>query len=282
MSSANLRLIAGGLTLIVAVLVGLVTGFAGSSAGCVPESGQSNNQPSDQEPAPGPSNSAPGGGFESPPPSVGGGVPGSNALRGIAVDADDRCGRAFSVPSAMTGFLGALVAGGIAGGMLLYAAHRRRPGPAGVPEAVSPASPAMVGAGVPVSGPPGAHAGSHGGPPGAAQAQPSARSARSVAASDGRMGKERALLVQTCIYVRDRATSQAIADHLGRVLSDVGVTTVAPEGRFDPSRHEAGGSASTDDENLDGTIAGVELPGYTDHGQVLRAPVVTVYRRAGR
>jgi hypothetical protein len=277
MSTANLRLVAGGLTLIVAVLVGVVTGFAGSSTGCVSDgTNQQSDQQGDDQPAPRPSGAPSGGGFDwRPAPSRSFGSGGGDGQ--VIVAADGSCGRAFSVRSALAGFAGSLAAGVIAGGMLLYTAQRRRTVPAGPPDpttAVAPASPALGGA-TPVGPPTGV-----GSPPvQPVSGQPAGRSAGSA---DGRAAGERAALIQTCIYVRDRATSQAIADHLGRVLAEVGVTTVAPKGRFDPSRHEAGGSASTQDENLDGTIAGVELPGYTDRGAVLRAPVVTVYRRAAR
>jgi molecular chaperone GrpE (heat shock protein) len=85
------------------------------------------------------------------------------------------------------------------------------------------------------------------------------------------------------VYVRDRATSKAIADVLGRSLQEVGVSTVAPVGaRFDPAHHEAGGATPTTDPALAGTIAAVEVPGYVDRGVVLRAPVVTVYKEEGR
>jgi molecular chaperone GrpE (heat shock protein) len=90
---------------------------------------------------------------------------------------------------------------------------------------------------------------------------------------------ERGTLVQTCIYVRDRATSKAIADRLGWALQEVGVSTVAPTGAtFDPAHHEAGGATATAERAKVGTIAAVEVPGYVDRGVVVRAPVVTVYR----
>jgi hypothetical protein len=93
-------------------------------------------------------------------------------------------------------------------------------------------------------------------------------------------GPDRAVLRDACIYVRDRTTSRALADHLGTALADAGVRTVAPTGdRFDPARHEAGGAAPSPDPAADGTIAVVDLPGYTDRdGHILRVPVVTVYR----
>src|SRR2546429_1307088 len=92
--------------------------------------------------------------------------------------------------------------------------------------------------------------------------------------------QDRSNLVQTCIYVRDRVTSTALANRLDQALADAGVRTVEPTGeRFDPSHHEAGGALPTNDEALVGTIAAVEAPGYADRGVLLRPPVVTVYQR---
>jgi hypothetical protein len=91
---------------------------------------------------------------------------------------------------------------------------------------------------------------------------------------------DRASLVQTCIYLRDRLTSTALANRVDQSLAQIGVSTVDPTGeRFDPGHHEAGGALPTDDDTLVGTIATVEAPGYLDHGVLLRPPVVTVYQR---
>jgi molecular chaperone GrpE (heat shock protein) len=101
-------------------------------------------------------------------------------------------------------------------------------------------------------------------------------SAPPAAAADG----DRKQLVDTLIYVRDRATSTALTDRIARDLQAIGVTEIRPNGEpFDPSRHEAGGSTDTTDPQQDGRIAAVETPGYLDRGRVLRLPVVTVYRR---
>jgi hypothetical protein len=96
----------------------------------------------------------------------------------------------------------------------------------------------------------------------------------------GQADADRAALIDACIYVRDRTTSRALADRLGSALHDAGVRTVEPAGaRFDPTRHEAGGAAPIGDPAKVGTIAAVEVPGYTDRdGRPLRVPVVTVYR----
>ncbi|CAM3559311.1 nucleotide exchange factor GrpE [Stackebrandtia soli] len=97
------------------------------------------------------------------------------------------------------------------------------------------------------------------------------------------LNTERRTLINTCIYVRDRATSQAIADKIGAGLQSVGVATVTPVGeRFDPTRHEAGGTTPAPDPAHDGLIAVVETAGYTDRAAVLRSPIVTVYRGEGR
>jgi hypothetical protein len=92
---------------------------------------------------------------------------------------------------------------------------------------------------------------------------------------------DRASLVSTCIYLRDRVTSTALAGRLDDALAAVGVCPVDPTGeRFDPTHHEAGGALATTDDTLVGTIAAVEAPGYSDRGVLLRPPVVTVYQRA--
>ncbi|TQS47111.1 nucleotide exchange factor GrpE [Cryptosporangium phraense] len=102
-------------------------------------------------------------------------------------------------------------------------------------------------------------------------------------AETGLLKRERKTLVETCIYVRDRATSKAIADRLAWALNEVGVVEDRPAGEpFDTARHEAGGTTPTADGRLAGTIAAVEISGYTDRGQVLRAPVVTVYQGDAR
>jgi len=116
--------------------------------------------------------------------------------------------------------------------------------------------------------------------PGPETSQPAA-DAR-TAAQQRRIEADRQTLVRACIYVRDRVTSKALADRLGAALHDVGVSTLEPAGeRFDPSHHEAGSAAPSDDPDKVGRIAAVEVPGYSDRGRILRAPVVTVYQAAG-
>lgn len=161
------------------------------------------------------------------------------------VDQTGACDASFSVTSAGIGFVGAAVAGGVAVAFLFLGSR-------------------TDGQQAPVATPSAA-----GGDPGLA---------KRLEQAEG----ERGTLVQTCVYVRDRATSKAIADTLGRALQDVGVSTVAPVGaRFDPAHHEAGGATPASDPAQVGTIAAVEVPGYVDRGIALRAPVVTVYREEG-
>jgi molecular chaperone GrpE (heat shock protein) len=71
-----------------------------------------------------------------------------------------------------------------------------------------------------------------------------------------------------------------LADRLGEALQEAGISTDEPAGdRFDPAQHEAGSATPAGDPEQVGTIAAVEVPGYTDRGgRVLRAPVVTVYQ----
>ncbi|WP_433274960.1 nucleotide exchange factor GrpE [Actinosynnema sp. CS-041913] len=89
---------------------------------------------------------------------------------------------------------------------------------------------------------------------------------------------ERRALVQLCLYALDRARSSGVVERLEEGLAGIGVTAWRPDGeRFDPSVHEAGGTAPTDDASLDGVVAETEVVGFVDRGRTLRAPIVTVY-----
>jgi molecular chaperone GrpE len=91
---------------------------------------------------------------------------------------------------------------------------------------------------------------------------------------------ERKSLVQLCMYALDRARSSGVAERIEEGLAAVGVTALRPDGqRFDPSQHEAGGTVATEDEGLNGVVAETEVVGFSDRGEVLRAPIVTVYHR---
>ncbi|MGH3716039.1 MAG: hypothetical protein ACRDT4_21635 [Micromonosporaceae bacterium] len=277
MTTSSLRIIAVGIALIFAVLTGLFTGMAGGPV-CT-----TSDQPSEQAPGQNQEDASPGtgrrggapgqgaspGGEEQPgegeqpggnpeQPGPGGGIPGNpdetstadvnpEGARAVplTVTAETSCESGFSVPAALVGFFGVLLGAGAVAGLFMVLG-RREPGPRAVP-AVVPTAP-------------------DNGSAGREQIQ-----------------GERSTLVQTCIYVRDRATSKALADRLGWALQEVGVATVVPTGaRFDPAHHEAGGSAAATDPSQVGTVAAVEVPGYIDRGVVLRAPVVTVYRQDGK
>jgi molecular chaperone GrpE len=94
---------------------------------------------------------------------------------------------------------------------------------------------------------------------------------------------ERRTLVQLCLYALDRARSPGVVERLEQGLAGVGVTAVRPDGiRFDPAFHEAGGTVATTDETLDGLVAETEVVGFVDRGDVLRAPIVTVYSKAAQ
>jgi len=95
------------------------------------------------------------------------------------------------------------------------------------------------------------------------------------------LAADRAALVTLCLYAYDRARSAAVAARIEDGLAGVGVHAIRPDGgRFDPARHEAGGTRPTEDAALDGTVAETELAGFADGDTVLRVPVVTVYRAA--
>ena len=126
--------------------------------------------------------------------------------------------------------------------------------------------PVPVGAFAPA---PGTGAGS--GPIPVQQLQEPARAAQALS--------DRTVLVEACIWMRDRATSPALAQHLDGAFTRVGVTGVDATGqRFDPAVHEAGGTIAAGSPAEDGIIARTEQIGYTDRGRLLRHPIVTVYR----
>ena len=90
---------------------------------------------------------------------------------------------------------------------------------------------------------------------------------------------DRTALVETCIWMRDRATSPALAAHLDQTFEQVGVHAIDATGqRFDPTVHEAGSTVAARNPSEDGIIARTETPGYADRGRLLRHPVVAVYR----
>jgi len=93
---------------------------------------------------------------------------------------------------------------------------------------------------------------------------------------------ERKSLVQLCLYALDRARSTGVAERIEEGLASVGVMALRPDGqRFDPTYHEAGGTVTTEDDALDGVVAETEVVGFSDRGELLRPPIVTVYNRAG-
>ncbi|OLF04564.1 hypothetical protein BLA60_40400 [Actinophytocola xinjiangensis] len=94
---------------------------------------------------------------------------------------------------------------------------------------------------------------------------------------------ERRSLVALCLYALDRARSAGVAERIEEGLAGVGVSALRPDGvRFDPAHHEAGGTVATADESLDGLVAETEVVGFSDRGELLRAPIVTVYSNAER
>jgi hypothetical protein len=92
---------------------------------------------------------------------------------------------------------------------------------------------------------------------------------------------ERKSLVALCLYALDRARSTGVAERIEEGLAAVGVLALRPDGqRFDPTYHEAGGTVATEDDALDGVVAETEVVGFSDRGELLRAPIVTVYNRS--
>lgn len=109
--------------------------------------------------------------------------------------------------------------------------------------------------------------------PGAGASEPVVESELLAQALD-----ERKALIKLCLYAMDRARSSGVVERMEAALAELGVVAVRPNGeRFDPARHEAGGTHPTEDPALDGIVFETELPGFSDRGQPLRPPVVIVY-----
>ena len=95
-----------------------------------------------------------------------------------------------------------------------------------------------------------------------------------------RLQRERAALIELCLYARDRVASPAAAERVDAGLDGLGVTPLWPAVQpSDPWRREAAASVPTEDPALHGTVAETEVPGYADRGVPVRPPVVSVYRR---
>jgi hypothetical protein len=254
MSSTSPRFVAATVAAIIAVLTGIAVGLVSPRTTC--------RVTAPSPPLPPAATPTAGVGDQAPPATSAAGRP---TLRQVTCTVDR-----FDVAPAVVGVIGGLGAGAAVFAMLLAADRRRL---AATPPA-GPGSPAPS---------PGRHPRSVATGTGDRTGAPAGRHRVAVpAAGATRVEADRAALIRACIYVRDRTTSPALADRLGTALRDAGVRTVEPAGaRFDPARHEAGAAAPCGDPAKVGTIAAVEVPGYTDRdGRQLRVPVVTVFRAA--
>jgi len=264
MSTSSLRAMAAVAAAVFALLTGIVTGVVASQSAVT--------RVCEVTPAVSPSTGGPNQvGTVDPRPAE----QGSEAQRNCRDEDSDQ----FLLPGpAIIAAAGAAVTGIAALALMAMAASRRAPAPVSAPP-----RPGSAPVSAPVSAPP---------RPSAALLEHTGEMRAVGAAGAGRVGgdgkrvdqlaADRAALVRAVIYVRDRVTSKALSDRLGSALADAGIATVEPTGTvFDPAQHEAGGAVAATEPAQAGTIAAVEVPGYTDRGRVLRAPVVTVYQAAG-
>jgi hypothetical protein len=94
-----------------------------------------------------------------------------------------------------------------------------------------------------------------------------------------RLEQDRATLVAGCLELSDLAPEDPVRELVAVALARVGVVPVTGEGEvFDPRRHRAIGRVVTTDAALHRRVAATQRPGYLDHGQLLRPPMVSVYR----
>lgn len=91
--------------------------------------------------------------------------------------------------------------------------------------------------------------------------------------------EQRGKMVDILLYARDRVSSPAVASRMDDNLAQLGIHVIVPTAGepFDPAHHEASATVRTDDPAAHGTIAEVELAGYTDGDRLVRVPIVTVY-----
>jgi molecular chaperone GrpE len=93
--------------------------------------------------------------------------------------------------------------------------------------------------------------------------------------------RDRTLLVELCVDLYDRLTSDGLRDKLRVGLGRIGIELVTAEREpFDPAAHEALGVVETTEPQLDGVVASTQRSGYSDHGRLTREPAVLVYRLA--
>lgn len=182
------------------------------------------------------------------PPSTDGEVVAATSADGDD-EAGDGVGALFVGTAALAGF-----GAGVAAGVALLAATRRRNGPSSAPVAGAPLPSTPVG------------------PVGTGPGPPEGAEASAVAPRDR--------LIQALIDVRDQVGSDAVRSGIAAALAEVGVAEVTvPAGlAFDPVRHKGVDRLSTADPALDRTVAGTERPGYLDRGAAVRLPEVVVYR----
>jgi molecular chaperone GrpE len=114
-----------------------------------------------------------------------------------------------------------------------------------------------------------------------ASREPRASLARS--GNDGAAARDRKLLVQACVELTDKVSSDSAREQLLDSLAAVGVSREdVPAGvRFDPSRHHAVDRVATRDRACHHLVAKTERPGFVDRGERLRYPEVIVYDADG-
>lgn len=90
---------------------------------------------------------------------------------------------------------------------------------------------------------------------------------------------ERDKMIDLLLYARDRVSSPAVASRMDDNLAQLGIQVIVPQvgDRFDAQRHEASATVFTEDAEQHGTIAEIELAGYSDGDRMVRHPIVTVY-----
>ena len=106
-----------------------------------------------------------------------------------------------------------------------------------------------------------------------------AREVWTTAERNEQLARDRALLVKTCIAIRELVESAALQEQLDDALTEAGVAAVqaAPGEPFNPAQYRAVGTVHTTDSALHDMVASTQRTGYADRGKRLSYPEVLVY-----
>lgn len=90
--------------------------------------------------------------------------------------------------------------------------------------------------------------------------------------------RDEALLATRSEHTSAQQVAERVAQRIGEILREEGVTALAASHTVDPKRHQVIGARETGDQALDGQIAEAVRPGYAFDGRVIRPEQVITWR----